>query len=288
MRSPATQAASGRSSAGASSLAFVRGLHMTTTLITPAPAPAASPRRPKRASQGPVGGRGGGDAWKLVLPCLLPVMLFSVYPLLRGIYLGFTDAEAGLNATTTFTGLENYRNLLRQRPVLGLVPHRADLDGLGDRPAVLPLPRPRAAAQPRPQAALARPDPRPRAVGDAAGDRGDHVAADAPPALRGREQGAPRARVRRTTPTGSATSSTPCPAAILVGVWSGMPQTTITLLAGLQIGARGAPRGRRRSTAPGRVRRFFHVTLPALRPIIVAITTLDLITTSTRSPSSTC
>ena len=84
---------------------------MTTTLITPAPGPAASPRRSKRASQGPVGGRGGGDAWKLVLPCLLPVMLFSVYPLLRGIYLGFTDAEAGLNATTTFTGLENYRNL---------------------------------------------------------------------------------------------------------------------------------------------------------------------------------
>ena len=38
-------------------------------------------------------------------------MLFSVYPLLRGIYLGFTDAEAGLNVTTTFTGLENYRKL---------------------------------------------------------------------------------------------------------------------------------------------------------------------------------
>ena len=111
LRSPATQAAGGRSSAGASSLASERGPHMTTTLITPTPGPATSPRRSKRASQGPVGGRGGGDAWKLVLPCLLPVMLFSVYPLLRGIYLGFTDAEAGLNATTTFTGLENYRNL---------------------------------------------------------------------------------------------------------------------------------------------------------------------------------
>ena len=80
---------------------------MTTTLVVPA----AKPPRPKRSSQGVVGGRGGGDAWKLVLPCLLPVMLFSVYPLLRGIYLGFTDAEAGLNATTTFTGLENYRQL---------------------------------------------------------------------------------------------------------------------------------------------------------------------------------
>ena len=66
------------------------------------------------------------------------------------------------------------------------------------------------------------------------------------------------------------------PAAILVGVWAGMPQTTITLLAGLQ----SVPEELSEAAAidgAGSVRRFFHVTLPALRPIIVAITTLDLI-----------
>ncbi len=66
------------------------------------------------------------------------------------------------------------------------------------------------------------------------------------------------------------------PAAILVGVWSGMPQTTITLLAGLQ----SVPEELNEAAAidgAGSVRRFFHVTLPALRPIILAITTLDLI-----------
>ena len=66
------------------------------------------------------------------------------------------------------------------------------------------------------------------------------------------------------------------PAAILVGVWAGMPQTTITLLAGLQ----SVPEELHEAAAidgAGSVRRFFHVTLPALRPIIVAITTLDLI-----------
>ena len=55
-----------------------------------------------------------------------------------------------------------------------------------------------------------------------------------------------------------------------------MPQTTITLLAGLQ----SVPEELSEAAAidgAGSVRRFFHVTLPALRPIIVAITTLDLI-----------
>src|SRR6185436_8779356 len=32
--------------------------------------------------------------------------------LLRGIYLGFTDARAGRNVDISFTGLENYRRLL--------------------------------------------------------------------------------------------------------------------------------------------------------------------------------
>jgi len=46
----------------------------------------------------------------LVLPFLIPVVLFSVIPLLRGIYLGFTDYRFGFEMR--FNGLENYRYML--------------------------------------------------------------------------------------------------------------------------------------------------------------------------------
>ena len=66
------------------------------------------------------------------------------------------------------------------------------------------------------------------------------------------------------------------PAVILVGVWAGMPQTTVALLAGVQsirddLHEAAAVDG---ATA---LRRFWTITLPQLRPVIVAITTLDLI-----------
>jgi multiple sugar transport system permease protein len=248
---------------------------MTTTLITPTPGPAASPRRSKRASQGPVGGRGGGDAWKLVLPCLLPVMLFSVYPLLRGIYLGFTDAEAGLNATTTFTGLENYRNLrgydlfwdsfrigliwtvsvttlqfFLSLALALLLNLDLKLRWLARTLALVPWAIPPVIVAIMWRLML---HPRSGAVNKVLRELG--FAGD-------------------TNWLGDFKYA--LPAAILVGVWSGMPQTTITLLAGLQ----SVPEELNEAAAidgAGSVRRFFHVTLPALRPIILAITTLDLI-----------
>ena len=63
---------------------------------------------------------------------------------------------------------------------------------------------------------------------------------------------------------------------ILVGVWAGMPQTTIALLAGVQsiqdeLHEAAAVDG---ATA---WQRFRTITLPQLRPVIVAITTLDFI-----------
>ena len=66
------------------------------------------------------------------------------------------------------------------------------------------------------------------------------------------------------------------PAVILVGVWAGMPQTTIALLAGLQsiqdeLHEAAAVDG---ATA---WQRFRTITLPQLRPVIIAITTLDFI-----------
>ena len=66
------------------------------------------------------------------------------------------------------------------------------------------------------------------------------------------------------------------PAVILVGVWAGMPQTTVALLAGLQsiqddLHEAAAVDG---ATA---FQRFRTITLPQLRPVIIAITTLDFI-----------
>ncbi|MGP4014862.1 carbohydrate ABC transporter permease [Saccharopolyspora sp. 5N708] len=70
--------------------------------------------------------------------------------------------------------------------------------------------------------------------------------------------------------------STALPAVIVVGVWVGMPQTTVTLLAGLQqipaeLSEAAAVDG------AGVWRRFTAVTWPSLRPIVTSITSLNFI-----------
>lgn len=70
--------------------------------------------------------------------------------------------------------------------------------------------------------------------------------------------------------------TTALPAVIAVGVWVGMPQTTVTLLAGLQ----QVPPDTYEAAAidgAGAWRRFTAVTLPSLRPIITSITSLNFI-----------
>jgi multiple sugar transport system permease protein len=47
-----------------------------------------------------------------LLPALIPVIAFSVLPLVEGIYLGFTDARAGLNVDLSPTFFDNYVKLL--------------------------------------------------------------------------------------------------------------------------------------------------------------------------------
>jgi len=66
------------------------------------------------------------------------------------------------------------------------------------------------------------------------------------------------------------------PAIILVGVWAGMPQTTIALLAGLQSVSDDLHEA---AAVDGATtwQRFRTITLPQLKPVIIAITTLDLI-----------
>ncbi|MBC8193887.1 MAG: sugar ABC transporter permease, partial [FCB group bacterium] len=53
------------------------------------------------------------DQLQLLLPILVPVMLISLVPLIRGIYIGFTDYELG--GQMHFSGLENYRIMLHDR-----------------------------------------------------------------------------------------------------------------------------------------------------------------------------
>jgi multiple sugar transport system permease protein len=53
------------------------------------------------------------DVLWLILPALVPILVLSVYPLLQGVYLGFTDAHAGFGRTTSFTGIENYVEVLQ-------------------------------------------------------------------------------------------------------------------------------------------------------------------------------
>lgn len=53
------------------------------------------------------------DQLQLLLPVLLPVLLISFIPLVRGIYIGFTNYELG--GEISFSGLENYRLMLHDR-----------------------------------------------------------------------------------------------------------------------------------------------------------------------------
>ena len=144
---------------------------MTATLTAPTPTPVKKTTRPKQ----------NREAIFLFLPALLPVLLLSVYPLIRGIALGFTDARAGLNVDDELHRLRQLLQAAAQRPVLGLVPDRHHLDPVGHDPAVRRRARPRPAAQHDHQVPWRRPDHRPDPVGDAAGGGRDHVAAAAAP-----------------------------------------------------------------------------------------------------------
>ncbi|WP_112140975.1 carbohydrate ABC transporter permease [Glycomyces dulcitolivorans] len=234
-----------------------------TALAAPAP-----PRRRRRSTD-------GRDAWLLVLPALLPVMLFSVYPLVYGVLLGFTDAEAGLNAETHFNGLDNYVALagnelfwnsfkigliwafsvtvLQFLASLGLA-LLLNLDlrlrWLARTLALIPWAMPPVIIAIMWQLML---NPNYGPVNRTLESLG------LPSAINWLGESAIALSV-----------------VIVVGVWAGMPQTTVTLLAGLQ----SVPAELNEAAAidgASTWRRFWHVTLPALRPIITAITTLDLI-----------
>lgn len=212
----------------------------------------------------------------LLLPALMPVVMLSVVPLLRGIYLGFTDAEAGRDVETNFTGLANYRELLDdglfwQSFRIGLtwafsVTVLQFLLALG---LALLLHQPlRLRGVARTIALI------PWAM---------------PPVIVGimwrlvyhSDAGLINELLFRVGAEGLGHNwlsdfTTALPAVILVGVWAGMPWTTIVLLAGLQ----GVQRELHEAAAVDGAsawQRFRNITLPGLMPVIIAITSLNFI-----------
>lgn len=214
-------------------------------------------------------------AWLLFLPAMLPILMFSVWPLMQGIVLGFTNATAGRNAVTEFNGVQNYVDLagydlfwnsfgigLIWAFSVTIIQFVASLSlalllnanlwgqGIARTLALIPWAMPPVIIAIMWRLML---HPTYGAVNGGLGAIG------LPDSINWLGQ-----------------ASTALPAAIVVGVWAGMPQTTITLLAGLQ-GVNAELHEAAQIDGAGTWQRFFSVTLPAIRPVIIAITTLDFI-----------
>lgn len=215
-------------------------------------------------------------AWWLVIPAMIPVLLFSVAPLAWGIYLGFTDAEAGFLSSRRFTGWENYVELIADHhfwssfqvgliwtfSVTGLqlitslgLALLLNLDlrfrTLSRVLAVIPWAMP-----PVVVGLMWRMVYHPTA--GILNESLQHVGID-------------------TNHLNWLSSTTwALPAVILVGVWAGMPQTTIVILAAIQ----NVPTDLREAAAldgAGAVQSFRAVTWPSIQPVVTAIASLNFI-----------
>jgi multiple sugar transport system permease protein len=208
-------------------------------------------------------------------PALLPVAAFSVYPLLRGIWLGFTDTQAGYDVASRFNGFHNYVRLWHDTYfwqafrngliwsfgvtfiqfwlALGLallLNERLRGRWLARTLALVPWAMPPVIVAImwqlvyNPDAGLLNGLLSRLHLGGGTNWLGD--------------------------------ASTALPAVIVVGVWAGMPQTTVSLLAGLQ-GIPGELYEAGAVDGASAWQRFRHVTLPQLRPVIATITSLDFV-----------
>lgn len=211
----------------------------------------------------------------LVLPSLLPVLVLSVAPLLTGIALAFTDARLVRRPEYQFVGLENFQRLvdngffwnsfqigvvwavsvtlLQLLAGMGLallLNAELKMQSLTRVLALIPWAMP-----PVVVAIMWRMIYSPNA---------------------GPLNAALGALGLPSDINWLADFSTALPAVIVVGVWVGMPQTTITLLAGLQQ-VPGELYEAAAIDGAGGWRRFVSVTLPSLRPIITSITSLNFI-----------
>ncbi|HZY75154.1 MAG TPA: sugar ABC transporter permease [Jatrophihabitantaceae bacterium] len=243
---------------------------------------------PERGRAWPLGRRGSGgrgnrgakgsgrDTWLLVLPALIPVLALSVVPLVQGVYLGFTDKRAGLNIPTHFVGVDNFvdlwhNSLFLQSFRIGLIwavsvtvlqfllslglalllNEDLKLRWLARTLALIPWAMPPVIVSIMWRLLYS-------------------------PTVGPIDEAVNNLHLSQTNINWLGDFNTALPAVIVVGIWVGMPQTTVTLLAGLQ----GIPSELREAAAvdgAGAWKRFLHITLPQLRPVIFAITSLNFI-----------
>ncbi|KRC32984.1 transporter [Oerskovia sp. Root22] len=250
---------------------------MTATTVEAGPRP-STPTTPPRRSPRRTGGMARAkrrEAIALVIPSLLPILVLSVAPLLVGVGLAFTDARLVRNPEYTFVGMDNFVRLadnsffwdsfrigmiwavsvtvLQLVAAMGLallLNSDLKLQGLTRVLALIPWAMP-----PVVVAIMWRMIYSPNA-GPLNAFLGSIGLPDDINWL--------------------ADFSTALPAVIVVGIWVGMPQTTVTLLAGLQ----QIPDELHEAASidgANAWRRFTAVTLPSLRPIITSITSLNFI-----------
>lgn len=214
------------------------------------------------------------EAAALVLPSLIPILVLSVAPLVMGIALAFTDARLVRNPKYEFVGVDNFIDLfsntmfwesfrigmvwavsvtlLQLLFALGLaLLLNSDLkfQGLTRVLALIPW------AMPPVVVAIMW-----KMIYEPNGPLNGLLGAFG---LSGETNWL-------------ANFSTALPAVVLVGVWVGMPQTTVTLLAGLQ----QIPDELNEAAAVDGAnawQRFRSVTWPSLRPIVTSITSLNFI-----------
>jgi len=230
-------------------------------------------RRPRSRAGAGLSGR---EAMLLLVPAILPIVILSVIPLVRGIYLGFTDSRAGLGVPTKFIGLDNFRTLIHDDLfinsfkigliwsvtvtaigfcfALGLALLLSqDLHGrwLARSLALVPWAMPSVIVGImwklffQPQAGILN-------------------------------ELLYRAHLPGASIDWLSDFTWALPAVILVGVWAGMPQTTVVLLAGVQSISDDLYEAAAVDGATS-WQRFRTITIPQLRPVILAVTSLDLI-----------
>jgi multiple sugar transport system permease protein len=212
----------------------------------------------------------------LVVPALLPIAILSVLPLARGIYLAFTDARAGLGVPTSFVGLDNFRELLHDDLFvnsfkIGLI-WAVSVTAIQ---FVLALGLSILLSQDLHGRWLAR------SLALVPWAMSSVIVGIMWKLFFQPQAGVLDEMLRRAHLPGAdidwlSSFTWALPAVILVGVWAGMPQTTVALLAGLQT----IPDELHEAAAVDGAsawHRFRTITLPQLKPVIVAITAIDFI-----------
>jgi multiple sugar transport system permease protein len=208
----------------------------------------------------------------LLLPVFLLISFFSLLPLLRGIYLGFTDYRLGDPAA--FNGLENYAQLLRDDyfwysfrvGIVWTLVVTALQVALGLGLALLLNTKIRFASFYTVIMLI------PWAT---------------PPIIRGivwRQIYDPDAGALNILLAGAGLISSPVnwlssfeyvlPAVVIAGVWGEISKAAVFLLAGLQSIPNDLYEAARLDGA-GRWKEFRHITLPALKPVLAAIVSLS-------------